>query len=691
MRGILKLGQQRSILLQAVNVVLAGLIPLAFVYFATRYVGHVVTIRSVDYFQFVEMAQRLDSGSLRSWVSGMHPIGYPLLIRWGLAAGLDAVQIGHALSIAGGVILLASAYLLGYQLTHDRWLALLSEAFLATTGYFLYFATFEGNDMLSAGLQGLSLALLVGLSERRGTDFAAGVLAGLAYVIRYTAIVTSGLCLLFLAGRALVQRRRLMWIVTGLFLAGFLLGAALQLIPSALVTGNPFYSVRGHDVWWHVEGLTNFATEWDDAPMDISPVGVFLTNPKRFIQHWWNTARSFWVNPRMLLLDTPLRLLAQAGLLFTLLAGKEIKARQRGLLALYVCGLLAALAVIRYDPRFLVVILPVLVFCAVYFVWAIVPRCLSLGRLTLPTGAIVFVVLIGWSSTIPLSYLRDAPASSERVLAVTNTLRTAGMRSANEVLSSGIPFHDASVPTRTRYDQSYWVAPNMDSLEELHALAEERGYHFVLYDAKTGLAAHPGLEQLLDPYSRPSGLTPLLIPENREYALYRIESNPPRPALSVVERDAEGSAHPLDVHLDDSIVLQGYDLYITRDAPEMVIPRVGVFLYWQATQPISRSYKVFVQILNADGRLIAQDDSVPVSWIYPTDAWEVGEIIVDFHRIALPTDVISGTYTVQAGMYEEQTMQRLSVLSSAGAMVDDKVTLTKITLDASETEGRQKQ
>ena len=82
-------GQQRRILLQTVNAVLAGLIPLAFVYFAVRYVGHVVTIRSVDYFQFVEMAQRLDSGSLRSWVSGMHPIGYPLLIRWGLATGLE--------------------------------------------------------------------------------------------------------------------------------------------------------------------------------------------------------------------------------------------------------------------------------------------------------------------------------------------------------------------------------------------------------------------------------------------------------------------------------------------------------------------------------------------------------------------------------------------------------------------------
>jgi len=381
----------------------------------------------------------------------------------------------------------------------------------------------------------------------------------------------------------------------------------------------------------------------------------------------------------MLLLSKPLRLLTQAGLLFTLLAGKEIAARKRALLALYVCGLLAGLAVIRYDPRFLIVILPALAFCAVYFVWAIVPRQFSVGRITLPVSTVVLIALLASSATVPLNFFRKAPGPDSNVLAVTNVLHASGMQSANEVLSSGIIFHDASVPARTRYAQSYWVVPDMNSLEELRTLAQERGYHFVLYDAETGLSAHPGLERLLNPNSRPPGLTPLLVPEDRAYVLYRVESDPPRPM------------HSLNVNLDDGITLLGYDLYVTRDAPEMAVPRVGVFLYWRAAQPLSNSYKVFVHVLDSDGQLAAQDDGVPALWTYPTNAWQRDEIVVDFHSIALPTDLLSGACMVQAGMYDEQTMQRLSVLSAVGAPADDKVTLAQLTVDQSEIEGRYEQ
>lgn len=677
MRDIVRSDRHRRTLFQVMNAVLAGFVPLAFIYFAVRYVGHVATIRNVDYFQFVEMAQGLDSGSLRSWVSGMHPIGYPLLIRWGLAAGFDAVQIGHILSVVGGVLLLISAYLLCYQLTHDRWLALLTESFLATTGYFFYFATFEGNDMLSAGLQGLSLAVLIGLSADRKTNFAAGVLAGLAYTIRYTAIVTSALCLLFLVGRALIQRRRSMWIVGGLFLVGFILGAAPQLIPSTLVTGNPFYSVRSHDVWWHVKGLTDFATEWRQAPMDISPVQVFLDSPMRFIRHWWDTARSFWLDPDLLLLDKPLRLFTQAALVFTLVAGDTIDVRRRGLLALYVFGLLSGLAIIRYDPRFLIVVLPILVFCGVYFVWKITPRDLSIGRFMLPIRSLVLAVLLIWSVDNPLDALDNAPTTNPKILSVSNTLYAGGMQSPDEVISSAIPFHDVSSLARTRYDQSYWVAPTMNSVEALHAIAEQRGYRFVLYDANTGPKAHPGLSELLNPYTRPSRLTPLRVPEGREYVLYRIESERPRPN------------HPLEVHLDEGVTLMGYDLYVAYDAPDKVVPRVGIFLYWKTTQGLSNSYKVFVHVLTPEGQLIAQDDSEPALWTYPTEEWEPAEVVVDFHDFTLPNAPVPDTYTLQVGLYDQTTMQRLSVLSPEGDPLDDKITLTPLILDLNETKGGQ--
>jgi hypothetical protein len=291
------------------------------------------------------------------------------------------------------------------------------------------------------------------------------------------------------------------------------------------------------------EGLSNFATEWNSAPAGISLPKILLDNPGRFFQHWWKTARSFWLDPGMLSLDTPRRMLTQAALIFTLLAAKNIPFRKRMFLAFYVLGFLVALAVIRFDPRFMLVLLPILVFCPVYFVWTIVPRQLPIGRFTLPVGALTLAVLLFSAGSVSQHYVRNRASSNTDVLTVTRVLRASGMQSASEVLSSAIPFHDVSVPTGARYAQSYWIAADMDSLDELHVLARERGYHFVVYDAQTGSEAHPGSKELLNPNSRPVGLTPLWIPEDRQNVLYRIESAAPQPT------------HSLEAHLDEGICL----------------------------------------------------------------------------------------------------------------------------------------
>jgi len=183
------------------------------------------------------------------------------------------------------------------------------------------------------------------------------------------------------------------------------------------------------------------------------------------------------------------------------------------------------------------------------------------------------------------------------------------------------------------------------------------------------------LEGLLDPNGRPQGLTPLLVHESRKHVLYRIDSEPPEPS------------HPLDVLLDGGIVLRGYDLYVSRDVSEEDLARAGVFLYWQATQPISRSYKVFVHLLDAGGNLVTQDDSLPAMWTYRTDDWQVGETVVDFHSLGLPAGRPLSEYTIQVGLYDEATMQRLSLVSPEGTPDGDRVTLTQFSVD-SEEKGR---
>jgi hypothetical protein len=662
--------KKASLGLSMANRAIAALVLVGFLVFAHAYVGHVLTIRNVDYFQFVDMAQGLRHGGIQAWVSGMHPVGYPLLIRLGLNLGFDAVEIGHGLSIFGGVLLLAGAYFIAYRLTHSRWLALATELILATTSYFLYFGTLEGNDMLSAGLSVLSLGLLIGgndAARRTRPYLLAGALAGLGYVIRYTAAVPSVLCLVFLVGQALVTPGERRWIRAGMFLGGFLVGAALQLGPSLIVTGNPFYSVRGHDVWWHVEGLSDFATEWDRAPMSISALQVLLDNPQKLLRHWWDVARSFWLDPAQLLLDTPFRLFSQAGLLFTLLAGKRIRLAWRILLALVVGGLLAGLALIRYDPRFMIAILPVLAFSAAYFFWVIVPERVWFGRLYVPLNVIVLGVLCLWSIRNPFTALENGPRTSGSIVEISNILRAGGMREPSQVLSTAIPYHDVTTLERQRYPQSYWVGPDVNSPEALLETAREHGFRFVLYDAATGRNAHPGLAFLLDSSVRTEGLTPLWFSEAHDLSVYRIEQDSQPEVI-------------LGARFGDSIRLRGYDLSLVQDGPGTGAYRIGLFLYWEATAAVSESYKVFVHVLDESGALIAQDDSIPVLWSYPADRWQPGSVVVDFHNIRLPVEVTQGVYTVHLGLYSEvDPGQRLSVVTGIDTIADH-VVLTTLSL-----------
>lgn len=64
-----------------------------------------------------------------------------------------------------------------------------------------------------------------------------------------------------------------------------------------------------------------------------------------------------------------------------------------------------------------------------------------------------------------------------------------------------------------------------------------------------------------------------------------------------------------------------------------------VLLTWQSSMVPSRSYKVFVHVLDGDGAVVAQSDAVPAAWLRPTDTWSPGETVPDRHGLLLPPGV----------------------------------------------------
>ena len=94
---------------------------------------------------------------------------------------------------------------------------------------------------------------------------------------------------------------------------------------------------------------------------------------------------------------------------------------------------------------------------------------------------------------------------------------------------------------------------------------------------------------------------------------------------------------------------------------------------WQSLQQPQADYNLFLQLLTADGTLIAQHDSPPNGGYTPTSTWLPGQQLVSRHALALPPNLPTGTYQLIAGLYNPATGQRLPVDSKGDFVNWDKL------------------
>lgn len=101
-------------------------------------------------------------------------------------------------------------------------------------------------------------------------------------------------------------------------------------------------------------------------------------------------------------------------------------------------------------------------------------------------------------------------------------------------------------------------------------------------------------------------------------------------------------------------------------------------LYWQSGGPMTEDGMVFVHLFDAAGKFVLGADNRPRNGAYSTQTWQNGEGIVDEHRLALPADLPPGEYTIEVGMYDSATSNRLPVKTAGGEIAADGV----LTLEA---------
>ncbi|CAG0931929.1 hypothetical protein TFLX_02357 [Thermoflexales bacterium] len=103
------------------------------------------------------------------------------------------------------------------------------------------------------------------------------------------------------------------------------------------------------------------------------------------------------------------------------------------------------------------------------------------------------------------------------------------------------------------------------------------------------------------------------------------------------------------VRFGEHITLEGYTLSTPQVQPGDILQ---LDLFWRTAAPLSERYKVFVHVLDASGKIVAQTDREPGGGQQPTTNWESNQVVVDRYGVLIPEDTTPGVYTVKAGLYD---------------------------------------
>jgi len=130
--------------------------------------------------------------------------------------------------------------------------------------------------------------------------------------------------------------------------------------------------------------------------------------------------------------------------------------------------------------------------------------------------------------------------------------------------------------------------------------------------------------------------------------------------------------HPLQANLDGMVQLLGYAIGTDRIKAG---DDLNFTLYWQALEEMQTSYTVFTHLVDESGGIWGQKDNLPVDRTYLTTEWRVGEIVIDKYEIEVDPTTVPGEYTLEVGMYDWISGERLPVLNADGQVEDNRMLL----------------
>ncbi|MCB9078774.1 MAG: glycosyltransferase family 39 protein [Anaerolineaceae bacterium] len=125
-------------------------------------------------------------------------------------------------------------------------------------------------------------------------------------------------------------------------------------------------------------------------------------------------------------------------------------------------------------------------------------------------------------------------------------------------------------------------------------------------------------------------------------------------------------SRPVGTQFGAAITFVGFDLPTSTLAPGDTL---YLNLYWQAHQPPGDRYRAFVHL--TDGTTLwSQQDDDPACRL-PTTIWRAGQHGLGQFRLPIPLDMPPGRYPLIIGLYQVDTLERLTITGGAGQPGDD--------------------
>jgi Gpi18-like mannosyltransferase len=118
-----------------------------------------------------------------------------------------------------------------------------------------------------------------------------------------------------------------------------------------------------------------------------------------------------------------------------------------------------------------------------------------------------------------------------------------------------------------------------------------------------------------------------------------------------VTRTLDSRAVPIDARLSAGVRVAGF-----RMAPECPAPGniVHLSLYWEATEGHRPAAHTRVMLIRDQGTQTRLSQRDPGSGIYPTQAWEPGQLVRDDHDFWVADNLSAGSYELRAGVVAKQ-------------------------------------